>query len=381
MSKRILTLSLVATTLLFSNCSKNENNENPAPAPTPTELTHANVIKNVTLEVIVATYKDMDEKAQLLKDAVYTFNNQSTEENLTKVKQAWAATRQAWEQSEGFLYGPASNKSLDPAMDSWPVDSQEIANIINGTSEFFNKDINEDGVINDEDKKITVDVITHNAETRGFHLIEYLVWGPNGNKTADQVTAREKEYLVAATQDLKGNTNTLYEDWSADKGGWANRFLNTGDQKDNKAFPSYGAAYGQYVEGMVEIANEVTATKINDAFNPSGTPDISKEESRFSNNSTKDFADNIRSIQNVYLGQYQGKKGLGLSDAVAKENAALDTKVKTAITEAIQAIEAMGVFSKAIFDDKAKVTAAQEKVAALRDLLDSELKAYVLTLK
>ena len=57
MSKRILTLSLVATTLLFSNCSKNENNENPAPAPAPTELTHANVIKNVSLEVIVATYK------------------------------------------------------------------------------------------------------------------------------------------------------------------------------------------------------------------------------------------------------------------------------------------------------------------------------------
>ena len=47
MSKRILTLSLVATTLLFSNCSKNENNENPAPAPAPTELTHANVIKNL----------------------------------------------------------------------------------------------------------------------------------------------------------------------------------------------------------------------------------------------------------------------------------------------------------------------------------------------
>ena len=109
MSKRILALSLVATGLLFSNCSKNENNE--TPAPTPTELTHANVIKNVTLEVIVATYKDMDEKAQKLKDAVYVFNNQSTEENLTKVKQAWAATREAWEQSEGFLYGPASNKS------------------------------------------------------------------------------------------------------------------------------------------------------------------------------------------------------------------------------------------------------------------------------
>lgn len=380
MSKRILALSLVATGLLFSNCSKNENNETPAPAPT--ELTHANVIKNVTLEVIVATYKDMDEKAQLLKDAVYVFNNQSTEENLTKVKQAWAATRQAWEQSEGFLYGPASNKSLDPAMDSWPVDSQEIANIINGTAKIFEKDINEDGKIDDEDKKITVDVITHNADTRGFHLIEYLVWGAEGNKTAAQITDREKEYLVAATQDLKGNTNTLYEDWSVGKGDWASRFLKAGTvQNDPKIFPSYAAAYGQYVEGMVEIANEVTATKINDAFNPSGTPDISKEESRFSNNSTKDFADNIRSIQNVYLGQYQGKKGLGLSDAVAKGNAALDTKVKTAITEAIQAIEAMGVFSKAIFDDKAKVTAAQEKVAALRDLLDSELKAYVLTLK
>lgn len=380
MSKRILTLSLVATGLLFSYCSKNED-EKPAPTPGPTELTHANVIKNVTLEVIVATYKDMDEKAQKLKDAVYVFNNQSTEENLTKVKQAWAATREAWEQSEGFLYGPASNKSLDPAMDSWPVDSEEIANIINGTAKIFNKDINEDGKIDDEDKKITVDVITHNADTRGFHLIEYLVWGAEGNKTAAQITSREKEYLIAATQDLKGNTNTLYEDWSVGKGDWASRFLNAGDQKDQKALPSYAAVYGQYVEGMVEIANEVTATKINDAFNPSGTPDISKEESRFSNNSTKDFADNIRSIQNIYLGQYQGKKGLGLSDIVAKGNAALDTKVKKAITDAISAIEAMGIFSKAIFNDKAKVTTAQEKVAALRDLLDGELKAYVLTLK
>ena len=384
MSKRILTLALVATTLLFSNCSKNDNNETPATPPdqggnTPA-LTHANVIKNVTLEVIVATYKDMDEKAQLLKDAVYTFNNNSTEENLTKVKQAWAATRQAWEQSEGFLYGPAGDKNLDPAMDSWPVDSQEIAKIIDGSSDFFQQDNNDDGVVNDEDKKITVNVITHNSNTRGFHLIEYLVWGAEGNKTAAQITDREKEYLLAATQDLKGNTNTLFEDWSADKGGWANRFLKTGDQNDTKAYPSYGAAYEQYLEGMVSIADEVTSTKINNAFNPSGTPAPKEEESRFSKNSTKDFADNIRSIQNVYLGQYQGRKGLGISDAVAKGNAELDGKVKTAINEAIAAIEAMGVFSDAIFNQRPKVAAAQEKVVALRDLLDNELKPYVRSL-
>lgn len=356
MKNKLFISSLLVGSLLFQSCNESDDfgvdTEN---------LTNKEVLTSLTNDVITATYKDLNDKAIVLRNAVNAFVANSNETTLQAVKQAWIDTRQPWEQSEGFLYGPVDTEGLDPAMDTWPVDVQAMNNILNSN------------------QAITANLIASNNEARGFHLIEFLVWGEDGSKTADQINNRQKEYLVAAAQDLQNNTQALYNGWSTSGANYGSNFINAGI--DNLLYPSQRAALEEIVEGLITIADEVANGKIEDPLNSEGnTPNAELEESRFSNNSKKDFADNMRSIQNIYLGKYN-ITGKGLSTIVATKNPSLDLQMKSKITEAIEAIEAIpGTFTDAIFNNRTKVVVAQEKVNELKNLIESQLKPYINTL-
>ena len=51
---------------------------------------------------------------------------------------------------------------------------------------------------------------------KGFHPIEYLLWGVNGDKKAADLTDREKEYLVALAQNLFKLANEVKPNGLAD---------------------------------------------------------------------------------------------------------------------------------------------------------------------
>lgn len=354
MKNKFLAFGLIATSFMMVNCSNNDDSSE----DNSSETLQATVISNLTTSVITETYKDLNSKANALKQAINAFIATSSETNLELAKQAWIETRKPWEQSEGFLYGPVETDGIDPAMDTWPVDVEAMTNILNSN------------------QAITPALISSNNEARGFHLIEFLLWGETGTKTASAVTARQKEYLKAASEDLQSNTQFLYDQWRADGGNYAAIFNNAG-MNSNK-YPSKAAALEEIVEGLITIADEVGTGKIEDPLNSEGsTPFPEKEESRFSNNSKKDFADNMRSIENIYLGKYNTTVK-GLSEIVAKDNQALDTEIKTAIATAIKAIESIpGTFTKAIHQNRAEVIKAQNTVNDLSTLLKSKLKPYI----
>ena len=65
-------------------------------------------------------------------------------------------------------------------------------------------------------------------------------------------------------------------------------------------------------------------------------------ESSFSWNSLIDFANNVRSVQNAYLGGYhKGTHGVGLTGLVAERNATLDTRIRSEMQAAPEAVEAI----------------------------------------
>ena len=68
----------------------------------------------------------------------------------------------------------------------------------------------------------------------------------------------------------------------------------------------------EMVNGMIVIADEVANGKISDPFNEKDTTLV---ESQFSFNSISDFQDNIRGIQNVYMGKFAAD-GQGLDEFV-----------------------------------------------------------------
>lgn len=355
MKKRVFSLGLMAiAATAIVGCSNNDDSE----TVDTNEKVFTEVLTGVTSDVITATYNELNVKAKSLQTAVNALAATPNEANLSAVKAAWSATRAPWEESEGFLYGPVDTGGIDPAMDTWPVDVSAMNAILNSN------------------QAITASLIAANNEARGFHLIEFLVWGVDGNKTAAQLTAREIEYLKAATADLHNNTQILYDGWKTSGGNFGANFINVGAGKN---YPSHKAALEEIIEGLITIADEVGNGKIEDPLNSEGgTPNAELEESRFSNNSKLDFANNMRSIQNVYLGDFNGNKSKGLTDIIAPKNAALDTEIKAKIAAAITAIEAIpGTFSNAIHNNRPAVTAAQQKVGELQLYLESTVKPYV----
>ncbi len=220
---------------------------------------------------------------------------------------------------------------------------------------------------------ITQALLESNNEARGFHTLEYFFWGLDGDKTASQLTAREIEYIRATASDLRSKTEQLYFGWLPAQGNFAANFINAGES--GSVYTSKINALSEIAEGITIIADEVANGKIEEPLNGNnGGPRPEAEESRFSNNSKLDFANNIRSIEHIYLGDFNGVQGNGLNNIVNLENAALDAEIKTSINEAILAIEAIpGTFTQAIFDNRAEVEFAQSKVLVLLNKLQSQL--------
>ena len=322
---------------------------------TPTD-DHSAIISNIADDVIISTYADLDTKAGLLFNTLNNLEANPTAQNLEAARQAWRDARRPWELSEGFLYGPVDTKGLDPALDSWPVNQTDLDNVLASSN------------------ALTVAYVDGlDGTLRGFHTIEYLLFGLNGDKLVADFTARQFEYLSACGESLKNTTALLLGGWQPNDGNFVKNFKQAGTTAS--IYPSQKAVLEEIVNGLVAIADEVANGKINEPF---AQQNVTLEESRFSANSKADFADNIRSIQNVWLGTHLNVNGSGISKLVSSKNAALDAKVKQQVSETIAAIEGIeGTFTSAIFNSPATVQTAQQAVRELLDTLQSEVLPVV----
>lgn len=352
MKKTIFFFTAMIASPLFVNCSDNDSD----PIDTNASL-YTQVLTNTSVDVITKTYQDLYNNSLILKTACQNLSI-GDETELQVVKDAWVATRAPWEKSEGFLYGPVDTQGIDPAIDSWPVDVTAIDAILASSNSITSASLDND-------------------DARGFHTMEYFIWGLNGNKPASELTARELEYLIAAATNLTEKTAQLYNGWLQSQGNFASNFINAG--QSGSIYTSQKGALEELAEGIVIIADEVANGKIETPLNGNnGGASPEDEESRFSNNSKLDFANNVRSIQNIYLGDYSGVNGKGLTDVVVLKNATLDTQIKAKISEAISAIEAIpGTFTDAIENNRPAVQNAQAKVSELKTILESQLQPLI----
>ncbi len=313
-------------------------------------------IENTVDQVIVKTYENLDSKAGILESQLTALSYVKTEEQLGYARQAWRDARTPWEQSEGFLFGPVDSKGIDPSIDSWPVNVEDLNAVLNS---------------NDVLTKEYVDLLE--GTLKGFHTIEWLLFGETGDKKIEEISDREFEYLIACAKSLKGSTSQLLLEWSPQGGNFGATVRSAGSES-NKVYPSQKSALLEFNNGIITIADEVANGKIDE---PYSTQNLLFEESRFSANSKADFADNIRSIQNIYLGGIN-KEGSGLSTIVKLKDQALDNEVRTAIADAINAIEVIpGTFSDAVFNSKPAVVNAQSKVRELLQVLEFKLTPFL----
>lgn len=351
--------SLIAISgLFFINACHKDNSIDPEIEITDDETDI--YLSQIATNVIQKTYLDLSEKSEKLYMAIDKFNKTSNDTDLSDCKTLWKSTRQSWEQSEGFLFGPVATENIDPRIDTWPVNYVDL-----------------DSVLKNGPTPITAAYVDGLEDAlKGFHPIEYLLFGQDGSKTTAQFTSREKEYLIALADNLRKLAKEASLSWDPSTTKNYNEvFLKPGEAND--VYKTKLAVYEEVLNAMSGICDEVANGKIEE---PLAANDPSLEESPFAQNSIKDFTDNIISVQNVYYGKYASFDGAGLEDIVKSSNLALDKQMKAAFNEAVSALNNItDPFGKAITTQKQQVKTAQDKINALKDFIDNNLTPYIKT--
>ncbi|HWM86176.1 MAG TPA: imelysin family protein [Kofleriaceae bacterium] len=323
------------------------------------------IIVDYADQVVIPTYELLDEKSNALDAAVIALDEDLSQENLEAARQAWVDTRVPWEQSEGFLFGPVSAQGWDPAMDSWPLNQDDLEAVLAS------------------DEVIDLAFVSDLPETqKGFHTIEYLLWGQDSEKTVDQFDDRELEYLLALTEELTVITGDLATSWTDGVGGDAayRDVFTTAGEPGNDAYPALGSAVQEILDGMSGICVEVGTGKIAEPFDER---DPNLVESQYSFNSLYDFQDNMRSVLNAYTGDMPeaGTEGSGLDGWVAERDPDLDARFKAEIQTAIDLLgEIPPPFPAAILDEAndPAIEAAQAAIATVQVTVDGDLADLLL---
>jgi predicted lipoprotein len=357
-TKKTITLGVV---VVLAACTSGGGQAEQAGAAAQEDF--ALVLDRVVNAVITPTYVALHDQAIGLRDCIVEFEAMPTEATLTACKNAWVAARVPWEQSEAFLFGPVTELGLDPAMDSWPVDYQQLQAVLTSSV------------------ALSAASITENlgGGMKGFHTIEYLLWGAGHERSATELAgaARDVEYLEALTAALADDSARLVTAWqgSGEAAGYGERFAQSGTE--HGVYATQLDAVQELIGGMSAICDEVAFGKIAEPFN---RRDPNAIESQFSYNSLLDFSDNMRSVQNLYLGSRDGtQSATSLATVIDRYTPDLNVRVKDQIDRAIAAILAIGAggvtFRDAILDPRrdTAILRAQSEIAKLKDLLDGDV--------
>ena len=280
------------------------------------------VLNNLVDNVIVPTYTKLADDTEDLEKTLNGLNvNTITQEKINKACDDFKSARENWERSEAFLGGAASDFDVDPTIDSWPLNRSLLLTYLqSGRTDFSDEEIED-------------------ATILGFHALEFFLFRNGqprnvaefkGNDTYPGFTAisgaSELAYAQRICTLLKERTFQLQVAWEGEKNAsraavvkaagleyTTENGMSFGDnlkqagKNSQSTFASLTDAITQVLsadEGSCfGICNEVGTAKI---ANPFANGDIAYVESPYSYNSITDFADNIRSIRNVWYGSTNG---------------------------------------------------------------------------
>lgn len=354
-TKFILTLSVIGLTI--AGCSKNNDSTK---VDTSTQVTlEQNVLTDFAANLANPNYQDIQAKAQVMNSAIVTFNATPTDVNLGAIRVAWKNTRAAWESCEGFLFGPVEDFNYDPTMDDWPVNKADLDAVLASNNALQVSDIDQLG-----------------TTLKGFHAIEYIIFGVGGTQKAANVSARDKVYLASLGESLYNTTTQLRNSWDPASGNYTSEVVKAG--KGSTTFTSRQAVFLALVGSMADICNEVASEKMQ---TPLAAQDSTLDESQFSHNSVTDFKNNITGVLNAYKCRYPGAaSGHSLSELVASKNASLDLKIQSQINTAIASFSAITTtYEKAIYTQQNQIKTVQAAINTLKATIEGDLETFVQT--
>lgn len=354
-------------------------------------------------DVVYPTYTALADNAQTLYEAcskLYDNAQKGTmqQNDIDAACEAFKNARMEWERSEAFLYGAATDNEIDPHIDSWPLDRDQLVSALNS-----NTIIN--GINGSNPAKFVYDNNGSFDSVLGFHGLEFVLFrnGANrtvadfkGNETAEGMTSvkgiDELAFAKAVAEDVRNMTTLLEYGWLASGITSAHQSVLTAaswvvNGTQNAGLSPRHIGYGEYllaatmtngyfqtwqetmenilIGGCSNICQEVYQQKLGQAYrvatgNGGVTEDGEEEsidyiESPYSKRSFIDYQDNIYSIKNVLY----GTRNIGETSPVANSlmsimrdhNYSGYNALSNALNNAINALESAKKSGIAFVDD------------------------------
>lgn len=363
--------AMMAATLSFTACSDDKddnNNENELQAK---ETFLAVTNQELVNKTILPIYTSLMNANERLVDAI---GEMETQADVNKACELWKKARQYWEQSESFLYGPATDFGIDPHTDTWPFDRAAFDNYIKRYPD----------LVEDEDAQaIVAEAIATGQSLTGFHAVEYLLFREGQPRNIDDITDNEAWFCLAAAEDLYlasvklvsawgGKLNEeqeeILEDAEFESRNYGENFINAG--KAGSTYSTITLASVQILEGCQDIIDEVAHSKIG---HPYTGEDKNYIESPHAYNSIQDFYDNVLSCAFSINGGADKKDAYTATSLMAYAMAHYPTEaaaVKGAFEEALKKVDGMKRPFVLNYQD-ASAGAAIDALEALDDAIDA----------
>lgn len=424
--KAFLFVATMTLSLGFASCSDDDDPVTEGNVVPATELSAvANTYVN---DIINPTYKDLRDYAKDSEGCMRQGIRQRQAGNLsdadiTDACEAFKNARREWERSEAFLYGAAANNEIDPHIDSWPLDHDQMVKALNNQSIIS-------GIKGSNPAQFIYTKHQHFESVIGFHGLEFVLFRNGAERTAAMLNANETEagmtsvkgidelaFAAAVAGDIYNMTSLLQYGWNGDAtlGSWLTSNCNwvidgLKDLEDSAgALSSAGIGYGQFllnatgekawfptwqetlenvfVGGCSSICQEVYTQKLGQAYRVAtgngGTTEDGEAESRdyiespYSKRSFIDYQDNIYSIKNSLYGTRDVTTTTPVANSLMtimkKYNYSGYNALNTALDEAIASLETAKKSGIAFVDDpaNAQVKTCIDKINTLDDELNN----------
>jgi len=345
-----------AGSFALASCSKDSDNS--GNSSTDFATLQDSVLIDFVNKTAIPGYTDLLAKATTFDNVVTVLNTTPNKANLTAAQNAWKAMRQTWEQCEGYLIGPVEDDNYDPNMDTWPVDYVQMDSLLASPNALEVADIQ----------------ALSTLSLRGYHPIEYILWGTDGQRTAESLTARQLKYINSLTADLKSTCTQLNNSWAVTGGNYGAKVLAAG--KGEQPFTTKQSAFVAIAAGLADICGEVGDSKMKEQYD---AKDPNIVESPFSGNSLVDFKNNITGAYTVYMGTFLGSSGKSLHHLVAAKNLSLDNTIQQQFAAAISSFDAITLpYEKAIISERVQSLQTMTNLATLKATLEGDLNKFIL---
>lgn len=352
----VMAFLLGAMTIGFTACSSDNGGDGEFDLPDVGQATTSisssdkemqKVAKNYVQEVVYPTYQALASNARTLYSAAQTLYKSAekgtmTQDEINAACEAFKNTRQEWERSEAFLFGSATDNELDPHIDSWPLDRDELERALT----------NENLIAGFKSENPAKFVSEHNTEFQsvlGFHGMEFVLFRNGAHRTVEALKANDTDkgvtsvkgidelaFLQAVAADVRNITALLEFTWMGSAASNETKAILSGEgsyvfstlrynglasngtmcfgqfllsPSSNTGYQSWQGTMNQiFVGGCSNICAEVADQKLGQAYRVAtgqgNTTEDSKEyiESPYSHRSFIDYQDNIYSIKNSLYG-------------------------------------------------------------------------------